>query len=416
MKKRGRIFGIMLLFCIGCFSCSEDDDGEMVGEISLYGEKYALEKGAIYHDNNHTVLAVKDYVFEDRYMFEEMERVDEVSGFTAEIKEEQTGNFLLGLYEGGFIISDLTQDARGEGACVCLRLASPETDRLVPGKYVYSLNHDEYTFKGYSCANYRSGSSVTPSELVEGEVNISQVGEEYVISFEGKTRFGGVIQGSYKGTLKTFDVRKNAERINFYEDIVMDALYEAVSYTDLDGVVHNEPDYTRATSFFMSSTQQVFSANLYRELSETSRRNIDVALAYNEENKTVYFESPIKMRALLWHNTYENETLFDYSFDLPCHTNYMPAPADFTNADFEALEGEEDFISDFVPSLVEIPIGISEPFFLFVQTGNGLQACIRVKEVHPETTETVNGIVYSVNPYIVMDIKFPRSYSEQQIR
>lgn len=26
-----------------------------------------LEQGAIYHDNNHTVIAVSDYTFEDRY-------------------------------------------------------------------------------------------------------------------------------------------------------------------------------------------------------------------------------------------------------------------------------------------------------------------------------------------------------------
>lgn len=151
-----------------CLSCSDDDDGGKAGDISFYGETYSLEQGAIYHDNNHAVIAVEDYVFEDSYVVEGKTQTDKVEGFTAEIKNGQTGNFLIGLYEPGFVLSDLTNDARGNGACICLRLASPETERLVPGKYIFSLNHDEFTFMGYSSADYYSGSDVTPNELAEG--------------------------------------------------------------------------------------------------------------------------------------------------------------------------------------------------------------------------------------------------------
>ena len=90
------------------------------------------------------------------------------------------------------------------------------------------------------------------------------------------------------------------------------------------------------------------------------------------------------MRALLWHNTFQNESLLDYSFDLPCHTKYMPAPQSFTNADFEALAQQEDFVFDFTESKVSIPVGSTTPLFVFVQTGNGLQGAIRIKEVIPE--------------------------------
>lgn len=416
MKKKRRILGMMLLAMVVCFSCSENDDGTIAGEISFYGEKYLLEQGAIYHDNNHDVIAVEDYVFEDRYLFEGEERIDEVKGFTVEIKDKQTGNFLIGLYEQGFVLSDLTKDARGEGACICLRLASPETDRLVPGKYVYSLNHDEYTFKGYSSANYRSGSSTVPNELVEGEVEILQDGDLYTVIFNCATSTGGRVEGIYNGVLKEFDIRKNVETVNYYENIVMEALFDTISYMDTENVLHQEPDYSRATSFFATSTQKLYSANLYRDLSEISRRSIDIALAYDRENASVYFESPLKMRGLLWHNTFENETLFDYSFDLPCHTKYMPTSADFTDADFEALDVQEDFVIDFEEALVSIPVTTSMPCFLWVQTGNGLRGCIRVREIRPESSETVNGITYQVNPSIVVDMKFPRSYSEQKIR
>ena len=417
MKKNCRILTAMLLALIGLPSCSdEDNELSASGQISFYGENYLLGQGAIYHDNNHTVIAVTDYIFEDHYQGEDGEKADQVKGFSAEVKGKQTGNFLIGLYEHGFVLSDLTKDARGNGACVCFRVASPEVDRIVPGKYTYSLNRDEYSFKGNSSVKYNSGGSTSANELSEGEINISQEGDIYTITFNCKTSFGGPIEGTYTGKLKSFDIRKEIGTVNFYENVKLEALFDKVEYTDLEGKFHSEPDYLRATSFFLSSTQQVYSANLYKGLAESVKKGIDIALAYDKANRAVYFESPIKMRALLWHNTFQNESLFDYSFDLPCHTKYMPAPQSFTNADFEALAQQEDFVFDFTESKVSIPVGSTTPLFVFVQTGNGLQGVIRIKEVIPESTEMIGGIVYPVNPAIVMDVKFPRSFSEQQIR
>ena len=399
-----------------CLSCSDDDDIGKAGDISFYGESYSLVQGAVYHDNNHTVIAVEDYVFEDSYEVDGKVQTDAVEGFTAEMKNGQTGNFLVGLYEEGIVLSDLTQDARGSGAAICLRLASPETERIVPGKYTFSLNHDEFTFMGYSSANYSPGGGVTPNELAEGEVNVEQEGEVYTISFDCKTTFGGEIKGSYIGTLKPFDIRKNVDAVYFYEDIELDALLESVDYTDLEGVAHSEPDYLRGNAFLASATQQVYSANLYRNLANTAKEDIDIALAYDREEEAVYFESPIKMRALLWHNTYENETLFDYTFDLPCHTKYMPAPDDFTNEEFEALAELEDFNFEFSEARAEIPVGASMPRFVFVQTGNGQLGVIRVQAVSPESTQMIAGVTYPANPTVVMDIKFPRTHSEQKMR
>ena len=122
------------------------------------------------------------------------------------------------------------------------------------------------------------------------------------------------------------------------------------------------------------------------------------------------------MRALLWHNTYQSENLFNYSFDLPCHTQYMPAPADFTNEDFEKLSRQEDFGFAFTESKAVIPVTATTPCFVFVQTGNGLKGVIRINSIIPEGTEIIGGITYPVNPAITIDMKFPRSFSEQKIR
>ena len=242
MKKTIRILTAMLLALIGLPSCSdEDNERSATGRISFYGENYLLEQGAIYHDNNHSVIAVTDYTFEDRYQGEDGEKVDQVKGFSAEVKGKQTGNFLIGLYEHGFVLSDLTKDARGSGACICLRVASPEVDRIVPGKYTYSLNRDEYSFKGNSSVKYNSGGSTMANELSEGEVNISQEGDIYTITFNCKTSFGGSIEGTYTGSLKAFDIRKEIGTVNFYENVKLEALFDKVEYTDLEGVFHSEP-------------------------------------------------------------------------------------------------------------------------------------------------------------------------------
>ena len=134
MKKNSLIFILNMIILLGLFSCSDNDEIDRSNQIQLYGESYLLEKGAIYHDNNHTVIAINDYTFEDRYQGANGEQVDRISGFSAEVKEEQTGNFLIGLYEGSFIISDITNDARGSGACICLRIASPDPDKLVESR------------------------------------------------------------------------------------------------------------------------------------------------------------------------------------------------------------------------------------------------------------------------------------------
>lgn len=68
-----------------------------------------------------------------------------------------------------------------------MRIASPNPEKIVPGKYTYSLNHDEYTFKGYSSVNYSTNEDITPNELTEGEVYISQEGDTYTITFKCET-------------------------------------------------------------------------------------------------------------------------------------------------------------------------------------------------------------------------------------
>ncbi|MFR4039547.1 MAG: hypothetical protein ACLTZT_18765 [Butyricimonas faecalis] len=169
-------------------------------------------------------------------------------------KEEQTG-ILSSVYMKEVLSSVISLTQRSELYLLANGLCNPE--KIVPEIHV-SLNHDEYTFKGYSSVNYSTNEDITPNELTEGEVYISQEGDTYTITFKCETSFGGPVEGSYTGLLKSIDIRKEYETTNFYKNIKLEALYDDVNYTDGDGIPHREPDYLRATSFLVSSSQQVY--------------------------------------------------------------------------------------------------------------------------------------------------------------
>lgn len=425
MKKNSRTLHALLMALVVFASCSDDDTGTL-GKVSFYGVPYQLSQGAVYHDNNHTVVEVTDYVFEDRYQGENGEQVDRVQGFATNFnKEEETGNFLVGLYEDSFVLSDMNQEARGKGAAVWFRIASSDFTKLEPGKYTLSPNAEKFTCRGYYSASYNTnydpsayfdGTYGKYKELKEGEVEITQAGEEYTVTFNCKSNNEGVIQGSFTGPLKAYDIQDDGIVATF-NDIQLEALFDKVEYTDEKGVFHSEPDYRRATSFLSIATQNVYSANTYKDEGEDTKKSIDVALAYDKDSQSVYFESPIKMRALLWHNTYESEELSGYSFDLPCHTKYMLAPPDFSNADFEALSSVKDFDFNLTDaSEAKIPVNASMPCFVFAQTGNGLRCVIRVNRIKPVSSEVSGGITYAVNPLMELDVRLPESFTKKPVR
>ena len=97
------------------------------------------------------------------------------------------------------------------------------------------------------------------------------------------------------------------------------------------------------------------------------------------------------------------------------HGRLCPGPAALFRRGDPFLEpGDFDF--EFAEARAEIPVNAALPCFVFVQTGNGQKGVIRVESISPESTEMIAGVVYPANPSVVMDIKFPRTYSEQQIR
>ena len=87
-----------------------------------------------------------------------------------------------------------------------------------------------------------------------------------------------------------------------------------------------------------------------------------------------------------------------------------------TDSDFEHITDKKDFAIEIKEEKVKIPVGTSVPVFLYVETGLGEIGVIRVKRVTPEGREIAAGKEYPVNPNVIMDIKFPKTYSESKIR
>lgn len=401
---------IIPLLGLLCPACSSDGDGmDRSKLLTIYGEEYALGEAVIWKDDNHTVVFQEEYVFEDHYPTDGGEKTDTVKGFMTEVKDYRTGNFMLGLYETGFVINDVLYKAQGEGACLCLQLASPDTAELKPGKYIFDKSREQYTFKGYFASVYKPGGT-TPAKIGDGVVEVSVEEDCYTINFNCKTSFGGTVAGCYTGKPAGYNILGQTKGVVYQQDIVLRALYDTVVY-EKEGIVVKEPDYLRGISFLNSTSKKTFSAEKYCLLNATEKAKVDIAVAYSEDEHAIYFESPIRMRALLWHNQYE-----DYDFDLPCHTRYMAAPADFKDTDFDSLAKKEDFVFQMKEEKVKIPVGTTSPKYVFVVTGQGQMGVIRVREVKPASTEMIDGVEYQVNPLVVMDIKFPRIFSEVEMR
>ena len=455
--------GIMFL-ALSCFWGCSDSDGDALSPervIRLYGRSYNLQSGVIWQSNPNMVVSSEPYVYEDVYVNDEGEQVtDRVEGVCPGDDQTETGNFMLSLYEEGLIYNEKLEKAQGKGACVSFHLASAETGRLVPGKYVFGTEKLPGTFSGYCSSDYNTSErDNVVAGLAEGEVNIGQNGEEWYVKFECKTTFGGEIFGEYRGKLD--ECRVSQVSSIEYKDIVLAGLMEKVEVTPwynealarliLDGafedfggvdgfmeilgmtsfdelaeyiglevsdgryfdVGNKEYDYDieyNGTSLFSLTT------GLSQRVKDASKKAdaIDVALSWDKTEESFYFESPIRVRRWVGHRD---------KYNFPCHTIYMKAPADFSDADFENLNAET-FSFAITEEVVKIPTQDFKPCYVFFQTGKGVSGVIKViswvaEGVAIRTDEDMGGMMgYRIpqNPTLELEIKCPAVVANPQIR
>lgn len=423
MVKSIRCLAILLGLLPFFYACSDDDGDNFSGSnIQMYGNKFNIGSGVIWKSSPHVLVSTVPYVYKDTYTNDNGEEVtDEVQGFTASDDRKEVGNFTLSLYENGLTLNRELAAVQGKGACICFQLNSSDAEQLTEGKYVYGNLNEPGTFTAYASSEYDTQKAVKPAAIDTGTVEIHKEGDNYHVSFNVKTTFGGIINGSYTGPLQNMDVPQvsSAEYTNislagllketYLEMLLNLGTGDLISYGKEFGFDIGDPDQGTGYSFFSltSGFTQYASSRSNKEL-------VDIALYWDEENHLFRFESPIVMRSFLGH---------DDAYNFPCHTRYMKAPSTFTDEKFNNLTAE-DFSFNITDEKVTIPVTTPEAFqpsYVFFETGRGVQGVIKIKQYTAgyERTLDTGGVVvykYPMEPTLLLDIKCPAVVSNPQIR
>ena len=160
--KKIKLFVFLCLLA----SCSDNEFKGHEQSFSVYGQQYDIGEVVLWHSNNSTVVSQYDSCWVDKYTFfsnpynmdaSMIEKEDSVYFFAANIKNEQTGNFILSMYEEGIVVHEELQSAFGRGACVSLHLHSSDTENLKSGTYHFGTESKEFTFKGFYAVDYEFG-------------------------------------------------------------------------------------------------------------------------------------------------------------------------------------------------------------------------------------------------------------------
>lgn len=398
----------LALLCIG--ACSDKEDGiDPSASLEIYGRQYQLAGGVIWENNPNAVVAREPYIFKDTYVNAGGEEVtDEVVGFTAGTETRTTGNFLLSLYETGLVYNAALQTSVGKAACICFHLSSVDTKQIKPGKYTYEAGKKENTFIAYASSNYDAEKSVTPAAITAGEVYVEQNGGEYSVKFNCKTSFEGEIKGEYRGEM--YQVKVPQQPSAYYQNITLAGLLDTVVTTESwfgdEPEIYVTADVSNGAAFFSTSSGTTkYARDGGKELS-------DIALVWDKQRKAFYFESPIRMRSLLWH---------DSKYDFPCHTTYMKAPDSFSDDDFDNFE-QTGFTFELRDEKVWVNTDNFKTTYLFFRAGNGTKGVIRVRGFAPPAEKTSEGwggwlvTTAPVNPVLYIDVKCPASFVDPKIR
>lgn len=394
------------------FSSCEDDGNKPEYNFRMYGLPLELSSGVIWHGNNYEFFSREDYVFKDTYINEQGQQVtDEVKGFRVGKDEFETGNFIVSLYGPELRFNQELQTTVGKDACLCLHMASEDLMVLKPGKYTFNTEPQKFTFTAWVSSGFDMAGRNVIATVSEGKVNVEKLGNNYKISFNCETDFGGAVNGEYNGSLSDCEIFR--ERMSYSQDIKLYGILFPVEYIYEDW---DEHELKRETGLDISLSKAFLIAATggTRVADNTDKERIDIALAYDESNNELVFEAPIRMRKYTGH---------DILYDCPCYTIYCKAPETFTDDDFDQLK-EDDFDFTVEEQRVSFSLDHFSPGYVFFLTGSGLKGVIKVKDFTPYDPKGiyVDGnwdeeydIWGPASPALIMDIKCPGGASYSKI-
>ncbi|MCT4586811.1 MAG: hypothetical protein N4A71_03255 [Carboxylicivirga sp.] len=419
MKKRIRFLLFAGLTTI-IFSACEKDDDDGVKEIdpnkmiSVHGLEFNLEMGILYRHNNIRVVDRVDYTWYDEYIFENengdlVNYSDPIDAYASNGITGRSGSYMIALYEEGVKYEPHTERKFGNGAVVCLQMASGNTEKLEPGTYQYAENGAANTFFGYAASNYNFNplnynDVSVPIRLSEGIVTVSQSGEKYTIDFDCKTILGSEVKGKYVGHLEYFDDRITGD-VNHIEEVSMISAQDTITVNSIwaGNYINKCPDYVVSTPLLITSEGKTMNGNATESLGEIDKRGIDLTLMYDDKTNSIKFVSPVIMRGTFWRGlTYHIDEI-----RYPCHTK-VSNNSSFSAEEFDKLLQDEDF--DFSVTEDDASISLDDvvlPKVVLFETGNGIKGALKIKSIseYKEWGKIVSEVQYPDNPEVVFELK-----------
>ena len=391
--------------------------------IEAYGLKRPVVSAVAWKSTPYQVTSREEYIFTDEYQNSEgVLQKDMVVGYVTGTDSYDAGNFQLSVYGEGLFFNENLKEIYGKGPAISFHIVSPNTEKIEAGVYKYQKSPKEkFTFTAYYSTEYTLNIfNNYIMEITEGEINVAVSGDEYTLSFDCKSASGSKVSGVYKGAIHVEDLGK----IPFasHTDIQLGGLMIGNTHRSLRSLSRpaNWATATLTLAYDVSQNMGVLSSTSGISMTPTqSARSseTDIALIYNRDNPNqeyVYFESPIKIRSYLGHNS---------TYNHPCHTTYMRAPSSFSHADFENFQ-LSDFPERIEPEDIRFYISDFKPAYVFFHTGNNVKGILHVKSYTEftyvyETPSPLGNPPHYQNersPSLFMDIKCPASYNNSKIR
>lgn len=425
---------ILFALFIAIISCKDDNNDNLPGDnqYRMYGINYDLSSGILWHEIPGNVVDLTTETLYDNYSrvkktSDGRDTViyyrDTVEVPSADVKNQVTGKFVISLYGDGANFDPEEERTVGVANVLTFHLSVPE-DEFKAGKYTFATSNAANTFYGYACSEYDFNKKTGPANPIDtGEINISVAGDIYEIQFDCKTTSNQTLKGSYQGTLRQVDNRKNS--LVEVKDMVLEGLPDtAYDYR----YWNNPPDFQAypydryAKVLGLSSTGLTFGfySGYYQV---TDKKNVDLAYCNYYKTKDKYcFISPVYLRLYMDHQlTPQNHTKFI--------NDVATSGIKFTVADFDNLtlsDGPVFRPFDIIPDKKEIDVNAPLPRIVLFQNSNGMKGAIKIKEIVPVglveklfqneyTYEFVKKIVPG-GGYVKFDVKVQKNSAAESIK
>jgi len=450
MKK---ILLITLLWTISLmlFSCEDKltiEENEIVSPLTIYGQQTEIKSAVAWVAKKTDLFQKRDTTVNLQWLNPATNKneVLPISGFLCG-SEIEIGNIMLCFYGEGLKVDKDQNMAVGSGQCISLHLRTSDPENIVPGTYSFSNKTDEpFVFIGYYSSNYSTTLNTNNiAEIKEGVVKVEKEDKKYRISVQCKVAAGTDINCQYYGEIekvlleqKSFVYNKGIKMTGVIQfPYTTQVIVPANPYLTLhpndwwtfynptvNPRVNTNPTYQQSDTGYDTSSPGILDLRKTAAVTATSATSTgsnqslnesqSVVLIYNYITRELMFISPLDFINYMTKSitiTINGERRPRYI--LPCHTEYMKAPSNFSQTDFDNYT-VSDFPKNFKNETVKFKATSNDftPGYVFFKDGNGTKGIFKVRDLALPASEyevLISSIAQRrpASVSILMDIKYP---------